>query len=160
MKAGPKIARSAKTLAIITAVIYSGFFALNMFLHGLLEEGVKTRDYYVEAIERNSYVEDQVRIISRVTKLFKDTKLQNQEVGESLEHIDGVLERTVTVKELTYKRDSLTYELNADASRATSYAHLIAGLLESEDIESITLNYVELITENGVYNASLEVQMK
>lgn len=160
MKAGPKIARSVKTLAIVTAVIYVIFFAVNVFLQSLLESGVKIRDVHIEAIERNSHIEDQVRIISRVTKLYKDTKLQNPDVGESLEHVAGVLEDTVTIKELIYERDHLTYELLAEASRATSYARLIAGLLESEEVDSITINYVEYITSNRSYNASLEVQMK
>jgi len=160
MKAGPKIAVSARTLVIATAVIYLIFFTINIFLQGLLERGAKTRDAHIETIERNSHIESQVRTISRVTKLYKDTKLQNPDVGESLEHIDGVLARTVHIKKLTYKRDHLTYELEAEAIRATSYALLIAGLLESDDVESITLNYVELIVDNGIYNASLEIQMK
>ncbi len=160
MKAGPKIARTAKSLAIVTVVIYAIFFAINMFLHGLLESGAQTRDEHIKAIEKSSHVENQVRIISSVTKLYKDTRLQNPDVGESLEHVVGVLEETVTIKELIYERDRLTYGLLAEANRATSYARLIAGLLESDDVDSIALNYVEYIPTSRIYKASLEVQMK
>jgi len=160
MKAGPKIAKTARTLAVVTAVIYGAFLLINLVLQGFLNSQLLIRDTHIETIERNAHIENQVKKISKVTKLYKDTRLQNPDVADSLEQIAKALESTVSIKSLSYKRDNLTYAVLAEANRATSFALLIAQLLESEDVESITLDYVEYLSGNRKYSASLELQMR
>ena len=160
MKAGPRIAKSARTLAIVTAAIYMIFFVFNMVLQTLLDKEAKTRDEYIDTINKNSYVEEQVKTISRVTKLYKDTKMQNPDIAPSLQHVTKSLEATVNIKELAFNRDDLTYEALVEARRATSLAMLIQKLLESKEVDSITIEFVQLSPKEEIYNADLLIQMR
>lgn len=160
MKAIPKIAKTAKTLATVTLVIYSVFFIADLFLQILLNDLVRERDSLLEQNSQYVHIENRVKEISKVTKLYKDTKLQNQDVSDSLEWISQVLEPKVEVKEFSFDRDDLLYELEASSPRATTFALLITEVLENENVESITIEEVNYISVNREYEAKLAIEIR
>jgi len=160
MKAAPKISKTARALAVATAVIYGIFFTINLFLQFRLNELVKERDGYIEMINKNSQVEEQVKIIDRVIKLYKDTRLQNPSVSSSLEKITTALQKIARIEGLIYNRDEQAYEILSNDRRATAFATLIRDLLEVEGVHSITIDYVEYAPKEGIYTANLKVKMR
>ncbi len=160
MKATPKIARSAKSLAIVTAIIYALFLIVNVSLQYKLDNYAQKRDEQLQTNNKYAYVEERIKEVSKVTKLYQDTKLQNQDVTESLTPIAKALAYGVDVESLSYDRDDLIYEMEVSAPRATTFAILIQNILESEHVKSVTIEYVIYISSSQDYSAGLEVAIK
>jgi hypothetical protein len=160
MKAIPKIARTTQTLAIATLITYLTFFIANRFLRMHLEGFLYARDQSIEKISQQAQIEEEVKVISKVTKLYRDTKLQNQDVNNSFLEILGAVDESAKIRSMGFDRDDLLYKMVVSTRRATAFSMMINKLLKSENVTSITLNSVELSKEDNTYFAELEVNIK
>lgn len=160
MKATPKIAKTSKTLAIVTAVVYGVFLIVNIVLQILLNKHTVKRDELIQKINEKAYVEQEIKEVSNVVKLYRDTKARNQDVSESLSHISNILEPRVRIDKLSFERDDLLYEIEAAAPKATTYAFIITEVIDNELVESIAIEYVAYNRTNNEYRAGLEVKIR
>ena len=160
MKARPKIAKTTRNLVYATAIVFGVLFIINLILQQQLNKGVKERDELIEVIKENAYVEDQVRGISKATKLYENTKASNLDISLHLNDLTEVLGGTVVVNSISFDRDKNYYNVNASTNKATAYATMIGRLLESEYIESMTIELVNFKAQTHEYTADFKVNVK
>ena len=160
MRAVPKVFSTTKNLVYATALVYTSLFITNFVMQGMLDRGVEERDELIVVIKKNAYVEDQVRGISNATKLYRDTKTHNLNIFTHLKPLVDVLEDTVVINSITFDREDNYYTVNASTNKATSYATMIRKLLDSERIESMTIEYVDFKAQINEYTADFKVTIK
>lgn len=160
MKSKPKLAVTSKNLAILTIVIFGALFITNMVFQIMLNRGEVKRDELISDIQKNAYVEEQVRGISNATNLYQDTKNTNIEVSKHLPQIVSSLEENLVVNRIFYKRDKKQYLINASTFKATSYAGMIAQVLQNEYVDSITLEFVDYKPQVNKYTADFSIKLK
>lgn len=160
MKAKPKLAVTSKNLAVFTLIVFGALFVTNMGLQLMLNRGEVTRDNLIEDIRKNAYVEEQVRGISNATSLYQTIKSSNTKVSNHLPQIVSSLEKNLEVSRIIYKRDQKQYLISASTNKATSYAGMIAHVLENEYVDSITLEFVDYKAQADKYTADFSIKLK
>jgi len=160
MKAIPKIFSTTRNLVYATAILYTAISITNLVVQGMLNKRVKQRDELVTVIKKNAYVEDQVRGISNATKLYRDTKYNNLMISDHLRPLVSVLNDTVEINSIIFKRDDGYYTVNASTNKATSYASMIGKILQNEHIDSMSIEFVDYKAQINKYTAEFKVIIK
>ena len=160
MKAKPKLATTAKTLATLTLAVFMALFITNVMFQVMLNRGEKKRDELVEEINRNSYVEETVKGISYATNLFKKTTKTNPIVSEHLKEIVNIMTKNLVINSIDYRRDHNEYVMNLTAAKATSFAKMLVEILNIEQVESIAIDFVEYDTHDNEYSGEFTITIK
>jgi len=160
MRARPKLAVTAKSLAYLTLAIFGALFITNMVFQAMLNQQEKQRDALVEEISKNAYVEDTVRGISSATNLYKQTKANNPDISDDLSKIMKAFENNLEINSIEYKRKDRSYGINASTSKATAYAPMIADILSIDQVNSVTIDYVAYKPQVNKYTGNFVIKLK
>ena len=139
------------------------FFVLiifNFILDARLNALARTRDDYVLEIEINSEVEKRAIALTRQLELYKRVRDTIPPISGHIDQILAALNKHVAINSFSYVREESVYTFRSTAPTASTYAFLIADLLEVEEVDSITIISVSLDAGADEYNATLDINLK
>jgi hypothetical protein len=160
MRAKPKLATTAKTLATLTLAVFLALFITNMTFQVLLNRQEKKRNELIDEINKNSYVEEQIRGISSATNLYKETVDSNPDISEHLSSIVGTIQDDLTINSIDYDREHSNYEINLSTNSAPVYASMLSKMLNIEQVDSVVVDFVSYKPVVNRYTGNFIINLK
>lgn len=160
IKHSPAIIKATNYVVIITSGVLLLLLFYNFILDRQLLELKEERDEIVAQIDSNADVQENAKRISKLINYYKEKKLEASPASEVLEHILASSSKHAFLRGLTYSRDKKICTLDTVAYSATAYSRMIVDLLSNDDVDSIAIREVELLSSRREYYAILEVVLK